>query len=302
MSSDPDVTRAVRSWLDEGADRLPERVLDSVLDAVPTTRQRRSAWPAWRMPAMSPVLRTGLVVALVALGLVAGVVALSAGSRAPAPATTPVPTAQAVASATPETPPAFLSTDMVGKPLAPGTWTVDVPLRKSMLVTIPEGFTLASLTEGKLELLGPQGGTIGVYLVDRVFADPCASTALTDVTTADQVVAAFASMAGFDRGLVSEAQVDGRRTQSFSLSNTIDTATAGCARSEMLPLFHVAGTGDEPATNGGTEQFVWVIDGKPRSSLGNRPWNGPILALADGWASDADLTTFQQIVASLNID
>ena len=33
MRTNPDVTRAVRSWLDEGVDRLPERVLDSVLDA-----------------------------------------------------------------------------------------------------------------------------------------------------------------------------------------------------------------------------------------------------------------------------
>ena len=30
MRTDPDVTRAVRSWLDEGVDRLPERVLSAV--------------------------------------------------------------------------------------------------------------------------------------------------------------------------------------------------------------------------------------------------------------------------------
>ena len=43
MTNDPDLARAVRSWLDEGADRLPDRVLDAVLASVPTTRQRR-AW------------------------------------------------------------------------------------------------------------------------------------------------------------------------------------------------------------------------------------------------------------------
>ena len=47
MSTDRDTTRIVRSWLEEGATALPDRVLDAVLDQVPTTPQRRSRWPAW---------------------------------------------------------------------------------------------------------------------------------------------------------------------------------------------------------------------------------------------------------------
>ena len=35
MRTDPEVTRSVRSWLEEGVDRVPDRVLDSVLEAVP---------------------------------------------------------------------------------------------------------------------------------------------------------------------------------------------------------------------------------------------------------------------------
>ena len=41
MSTDRETTRIVRSWLEEGATALPDRVLDAVLDQVPTTRQRR---------------------------------------------------------------------------------------------------------------------------------------------------------------------------------------------------------------------------------------------------------------------
>ena len=48
MSTDRDTTRIVRSWLEEGATALPDRVLDAVLDQVPATSQRRSWWPAWR--------------------------------------------------------------------------------------------------------------------------------------------------------------------------------------------------------------------------------------------------------------
>ena len=45
MSTDRDVTRIVRSWLEEGATALPDRVLDAVLDQVPSTSQRRPRWP-----------------------------------------------------------------------------------------------------------------------------------------------------------------------------------------------------------------------------------------------------------------
>lgn len=48
MSTDRETTRVVRSWLEEGVTRLPDRVLDAVLDRVPTTPQRRSGWSAWR--------------------------------------------------------------------------------------------------------------------------------------------------------------------------------------------------------------------------------------------------------------
>ena len=48
MSTDRETTLAVRSWLEEGVTRLPDRVLDSVLDQVPATPQRRSWWPARR--------------------------------------------------------------------------------------------------------------------------------------------------------------------------------------------------------------------------------------------------------------
>ena len=37
MSTDRDVTRIVRSWLEEGVTALPDRVLDAVLDQVPAT-------------------------------------------------------------------------------------------------------------------------------------------------------------------------------------------------------------------------------------------------------------------------
>ena len=57
MSTDRDVTRIVRSWLEEGVTTLPDRVLDDVLDRLPSTRQRRAWWPARRLREMNNVLR-----------------------------------------------------------------------------------------------------------------------------------------------------------------------------------------------------------------------------------------------------
>lgn len=53
MSTDRETTRIVRSWLEEGVTALPDRVLDTVLDQLPATPQRRSWWPAWRTNPMN---------------------------------------------------------------------------------------------------------------------------------------------------------------------------------------------------------------------------------------------------------
>ena len=47
--SERDTTRIVRSWLEEGADRIPDRVLDAVEAQLPATRQRREGWLARRL-------------------------------------------------------------------------------------------------------------------------------------------------------------------------------------------------------------------------------------------------------------
>ncbi len=73
MSTDREVTRIVRSWLEEGVTALPDRVLDAVLDQVPATRQRRAWWPARRFAQMSTFAKIAMaaaaVVALAVIGL-----------------------------------------------------------------------------------------------------------------------------------------------------------------------------------------------------------------------------------------
>ena len=71
MSTERDVTRIVRSWLEEGVTALPDRVLDAVLDQVPATHQRRAWWPARRLREMNTPLR--IAVAAVAVVAVAAI-------------------------------------------------------------------------------------------------------------------------------------------------------------------------------------------------------------------------------------
>lgn len=104
MSSDRDTTRIVRSWLEDGANVLPDRVLDSVLDQLPATPQRGHLWQAWRNPLVSNTLKiasagaAALAVAVIGIGLYfnqpGGI-----GPPAPSPSPSPSPTAVEIAEA-----------------------------------------------------------------------------------------------------------------------------------------------------------------------------------------------------------
>lgn len=70
-----DVTRIVRSWLEEGVTSLPDRVLDTVLDQLPATIQRRAWWPARRFGAMNTASRFAAAMGAIAIVAVVALVA-----------------------------------------------------------------------------------------------------------------------------------------------------------------------------------------------------------------------------------
>ena len=114
MSSDRELTRIVRSWLEEGVNVVPDRVLDDVLDRVPVTSQRRPLWRAWRKRLMNRTMQ--LAVAGAAAVLVA-VFALGVYFNRPAvgPAMTSTPGQSATAAVpTPATSPVASETPTIG--------------------------------------------------------------------------------------------------------------------------------------------------------------------------------------------
>ena len=72
MSTERDVERIVRSWMDEGVTALPDRVLDLVLDQVPATPQRRPLWPSRRFSHVNKYAQVAIVAAVVLVAAVVG--------------------------------------------------------------------------------------------------------------------------------------------------------------------------------------------------------------------------------------
>jgi len=100
MSTDRDVNRIVRSWLEEGRTALPDRVLDIVLDQLPATPQRRAPWPVRRLLEMQIPSRIAVaaaaVIALAVIGAIAFPKAGGVGGLRPTPVPTPSPSPVAV--------------------------------------------------------------------------------------------------------------------------------------------------------------------------------------------------------------
>ena len=91
MSFDPETTRIVRSWLDEGVTQLPDRVLDAVLHQVPATPQRRATWWPARRTASMNVYAKVIAAATVVVVTIAAYQFLTRGAGFGGRTTTPLP-------------------------------------------------------------------------------------------------------------------------------------------------------------------------------------------------------------------
>ncbi len=303
MRTEPDVTRAVRSWLTEGADRMPDRVLESVLDLVPTTPQRRPFWSSRRLPTMTNTTRAALAAVAVIIVALGAIALLPRSSGTGGPAITPSPSV-VPSSAPPVTPSPSASgalTFGLNLPMKAGTYQVAAPFAKPFTVTFPEGWLAAYETQGDVgfhKLLPAQGAVwLVADLAKDVYRDPChtESGRVTPEPTLDGYVAALTTMVGFEPGPVTDVEIGGHPARTFVLTHAIDTTTANCTEGPMLPLWtFLGGTTSGAATNGvGTEE-LWVVD-----------VNGTIVILdGSGFTTTppADLVEMREVVATIRFD
>ncbi len=188
MSTDRDVARIVRSWLEVGPDAHPDRVLDNVLDQLPMTPQRRSWWPARRFREMNSALKLAAAAAAVVVVAVVGInlVPTQGGIGGPGspPSAPPSPTRSASASPTPS------GVALPDGPLTPGTYTMvpctapPCPISDESIhltVDVPDGWSgVAPAAVWIGENAAPGGAAVSAGFGGDLPRDPCQTKDLID--------------------------------------------------------------------------------------------------------------------------
>lgn len=265
MSTEPEVTRIVRSWLEDGVDRAPERILDATLDLVPTTPQRRPAWPARRFLPMPSLARLALVAAAVVVVAVGATLLLprQGSVGVPSPSPTPAPSASDAVTTSPDP---DLGADDVGRSLDPGTYRFGAPFAAPFAVTVPFGWMIDDVRHSTITILRPLRedpavwrAAVDVALDPAVYADPCGpgTPAPPAAPTVDATVAALSALTGLTASAPEPVTIGGHAGQTFELSHALDLTTAGCFVGGELRLLDAGG---RAITTGQSSSLVWVLD------------------------------------------
>lgn len=239
MSSDPETTRIVRSWLDEGVTQLPDRVLDAVLDQIPATPQRRVTWwPVRRLSTMNATLKFGLAAAVVAVAVLIGINFVGTSAIGGPDINTPTPTVEATATPVPTPSPTPAGLLPEGPHVLSDGEAVDGMPTMPMTVTIPAAGWYGE--PGDLILIkndnsaAPDGAGMIVFFGDLyVYGDPCqwATTRPSEpATTVDELVAALTAQASRDATDAADVTVDGHAGKSITLHVPDDAVFSDCDR------------------------------------------------------------------------
>ena len=265
MSTDRDVTRIVRSWLEEGVSALPDRVLDTVLDQLPATPQRRAWWPARRLLDMNIPARLAVAAAAVFALAVIGAIAIpkggGVGGSGPSPTVTPSPSPPPVAVPLGD--------------LAPGaTYFWDDPCcvgagRISFTMPATGWFTFDPIFLGK----GTRNPDhfdlyISPHLVGNLYTGGChwRNTALDPPVgpTVDDLATALNAQAGPGASPPTDVDVGGHLGKKVELSIPANLDVSTCDSDGTFPIFgrwNAGSNGAAPWTYGnGQHNTVYIVD------------------------------------------
>jgi hypothetical protein len=194
--SEPDATRIVRLWLEEGVTALPDHVLDTVLDQLPATSQRRSSWLARRSPTMNKFVTFGLAAAAVVVAAFLGYrFLIEPNIGGPPPSPSPSPSAE---SSAPEEPTPASFEDHPGGTLAPGSYVLTSVEPFRITFTAPAGWEKLAVP-AMLWSRDEDKSTVAFFTVDDVFNNPCDPTqgSMGVGPTVDDLVTALEGIPGY---------------------------------------------------------------------------------------------------------
>jgi hypothetical protein len=259
MSTDRETTRVVRSWLEAGATRLPDRVLDAVLDQVPATPQRRPFWRARRFSQMTNPVRYAIAAAAVLVVALIGYQLLpssNVGTPTATASTRPTPTAPAVSAAPTRQPPPFPSAGPLAVGRHPFTlegvaFTIEIPA--------PGWTGDGEVFIGKGREGEPAASSVLFWPRDPdfVYVDSCGETKAEPAgPTAADMAAAIAGMSQLE--LISgptPMTLDGNPAQHVVVRVPDEIP---CAAND----FYLWGdaSGSRYATLAGSTYWVWIVD------------------------------------------
>ena len=261
-----DFDRTARLWLEDGPTDMPDRALQSALDEIHVTRQRRARWPARRFSSMGNTVRLAAGVAAIVVVAFVGINLISSGSggiggRGATPTPTPTPSPSPTPSPTPS-----LRALVVGSAvsLEAGTYVTADPFLSRVTFTVPAGW-FGNLGGPYLADLGRAGDTaaVGFSIFDKVYADPCHfDRGLLNPApgpAVDDLATALASLPSLNATVPTDVTIGGYHGKQLTL--TAPASVTGCTlapggtfRVWELPL---GATGD--ITPGGRDR-VWILD------------------------------------------
>ena len=325
MSTDRDTTRIVRSWLEEGATALPDRVLDAVLDQLPATSQRRPSWPARRLNEMNNPLKLAIaaaavvVVALVGINLMPGSGVI--GGPGPSPTSNPTPTLSPTQAPSPS--PAS-NLNFTGDYVAGTTYVLDNTCRpgmtdseycvaERMTFTIPAAGWYTPLEAFRIgkDVPGADGSSIfDLYVtplfVGNVYTGGCQwhGTALDPPVgpTVDDLATALFAQAGPGASPPASVTVGGYPGKKVELTNPEDLDVSGTCEGDTADadgkigrFVFLGGNGAHPYTHGqGQHHTFYIIDVNGTRQV--------IDAMFLPETSAADRAEQDQIVASIRFE
>jgi hypothetical protein len=283
MSSDPETTRIVRSWLEDGVTQLPDTVLDAVLDDLPSTHQRRQRWTAWRFSDMNSTVRIALAGAAIVVVAILGVQYLApsggfGGSPEPTPTVEPTPSASTEAAKI-----------VIGDGLL---------AHAEVTTPRPDGWVLESNFAHKE---GTDAGSIGfsAWTMNAVYPDPCRWTdgvaELSDPPTVDEIVDALVAQPGRDPSTPTETTLGGLPAIRLELVTPANLDISTCDEGRYKTWTDLADPmGGNWNHQSGQLDVIYVVDMD----------RGPVVI--DAWnnlpTSDADLAALEGVLDAMVIE